>query len=61
MQYRTWREVSNVVPGDNRSVFTWTKATGISYNSAYNTATGMWNLPWQPTHWMERPDPPEEE
>lgn len=59
IMYSVWHSVDHILPATNREVFTWVKGYGIFYCSRYNK--NGWNLSWQPTHWMERPDPPEEE
>jgi hypothetical protein len=54
---RTWIKIDDETPSTDREVFAWMKGYGIYYTARWRN--GSFNLPWAPTHWMERPGDPE--
>jgi hypothetical protein len=53
-----WIKISEQQPSDAREVFAWCKECGIFYCARWQD--GSFNLPWEPTHWMDRPKNPED-
>jgi hypothetical protein len=56
-----WIKCSERLPDTDREVFGWAKGYGIFYTARYNNRwhQDTWNLPWEITHWMERPRDPQ--
>lgn len=55
-----WIKCSECLPDTDREVFGWAKGYGITYCARYFRQEHGWDVPWEITHWMERPKEPTE-
>jgi len=55
-----WIPCTERLPDTDREVFAWAKGCGIYYTARYSSVycPNQWNVPWEITHWMERPNVP---